>query len=85
MIHLVGTRLALEIGGREPAAPQLPWSADGSPGARELDVGSLGKMRARSSDTVIASIAAQPGGGLLPRLALARIVAESSSCWESVR
>ena len=36
-------------------------------------------------DTVIALIAAQTGGGLLPRLALAPIVAVSSGRWESVR
>ncbi len=58
----------------------------GSPGAKESwSSGSLGEMRARSADTVIALIAAQTGGGLLPRFALAPIVALSSGRWESVR
>jgi hypothetical protein len=35
--------------------------------------------------TVIALIAAQTGGGPLPRVALAPIVAVSSGRWESVR
>jgi hypothetical protein len=61
-------------------------SADGSPGAKRVGVPGLSaKMRARSSETVIALIAAQTGGGPLPRLALARIVAVSSSRWERVR
>jgi hypothetical protein len=46
--------------------------------------GSLGEMRARS-DTVVALIAAQTGGGLLSRLGLAGIVAVSSGRWGSVR
>ena len=84
MIHLVGTRLALEIGGREPAAPSYPGQQMDRPAQRGLEFRVARRMRARS-DTVVALIAAQTGGGLLPRLALARIVAVSSGRWESVR
>ena len=46
--------------------------------------GPLGELRARS-DIVVALIAAQKGGGLLPRFALAPIVDMFSGRWESVR
>jgi hypothetical protein len=55
------------------------------PAQERWSSGSLGELRARSSETVIALIAAQAGGGLLPRVALARIVAVSSSRWERFR
>src|SRR3989454_6409729 len=42
------------------------------PAQESWSSGSLGEIQARSSDTVIAPIAAQRGGGLLPRVALAR-------------
>jgi hypothetical protein len=55
------------------------------PAQESWSSGSLGEMRAQSFDIVIAPMAAQTGGGLLTRLALVRIVAVSSGCWESVR
>ena len=65
--------------------PSYPDQQMDRPAQRESELRVLGEMHARSSDTVIALIAVQPGGGLLPRLALARIVAVSSGRWESVR
>ena len=67
--------------GGTPATLISRWIGQGR---ESWSPGSLGELRARS-DTVVALIAAQAGGGLLPRLALAPIVAVFSGRWESVR